>query len=393
MPQRLHEDEARSLAPDLARGFMLLLIALAHAPLLLYQLDLAQMSWWDAQTARLRYLLVEHRAFAMFAFLFGYGLWQFASRRLAAGDDWPTVQVLLRRRGLWLIGLGMVHVVVLFRGDILAGYGLTILLLLVLGLLRADDKTVLQVAGLCLLLAAATGWARGDPSWAAPSTESTVQAFIPSAAQENLWLAVVDRLQEWSFSPVSVQAVALPAVLFGVWAARRRFLEEPQRHRRLLQRVAVFGLTAGVLGGVPSAWLFPQLWTEAAAGTAAASAAATVQTLTGYAGGIGVAALVGLSAIKLDRRRGPVTTAVQALGQRTLTFYLFQSAVFVVAFAPYGFGLGGTLSLWQAGVFAAGVWLTCVAGAELLRRAGVRGPAESLLRGLVYRPVRRRQLS
>ncbi|OLT24879.1 hypothetical protein BJF83_23680 [Nocardiopsis sp. CNR-923] len=37
----------------------------------------------------------------------------------------------------------------------------------------------------------------------------------------------------------------------GVWAARRRLLEEPDRHRSLLRRLAAGGITAAVLGALP----------------------------------------------------------------------------------------------------------------------------------------------
>jgi uncharacterized membrane protein YeiB len=51
--------------------------------------------------------------------------------------------------------------------------------------------------------------------------------------------------------------------------------------------------------------------------------AAFVHHLTGYFGGIGLAALVELIAHRIGIDRGRMTPALSALGQRSLTFYLF----------------------------------------------------------------------
>ena len=99
----------RSLAPDLARGLMLLLIALAHAHMFLahettgfrgYAVDGSAL---DRAVAGLQVLFVDGRALPMFAALFGYGLARLAERRLRAGVEAPPVKRLVRRRSAWLL--------------------------------------------------------------------------------------------------------------------------------------------------------------------------------------------------------------------------------------------------------------------------------------------------
>jgi uncharacterized membrane protein YeiB len=102
------------------------------------------------------------------------------------------------------------------------------------------------------------------------------------------------------------------------------------------------------------------------------------------AGGIGAAALIGLIAIKMGRRRGPITNAIAAVGQRSMTFYLFQSFVFVAVFAPYAGGLGGYVSISGATVVAVMTWLLSVVIAAFMHFTNIRGPAEALLRRLTY---------
>src|SRR5690606_12667523 len=117
----------RSLAPDLARGFMLLVIATVHAHMFRlattgegYALDGAL----DVAVTACMALFAENRGYPMFAALFGYGLAQIYLRRTAEGREWPWVRRLLRRRGRWLVAIGIAHTVLLFFGDIISVYGL-----------------------------------------------------------------------------------------------------------------------------------------------------------------------------------------------------------------------------------------------------------------------------
>jgi uncharacterized membrane protein YeiB len=59
--------------------------------------------------------------------------------------------------------------------------------------------------------------------------------------------------------------------------------------------------------------------------------------------------------------------------------------VFVLVFYPYGLALQDDLGLTGATAVAAGTWVVSLGLAELMRRAGHRGPAEVLLRRLAYR--------
>src|SRR5690606_27630595 len=137
----------RSLAPDLARGFMLLVIATVHAHMFRlattgegYALDGAL----DVAVTAFMALFAENRGYPMFAALFGYGLAQIYLRRTAEGREWPWVRRLLRRRGRWLVAIGIAHTVLLFFGDIISVYGL--IALLFAGVLRFTDRRLLTHA-------------------------------------------------------------------------------------------------------------------------------------------------------------------------------------------------------------------------------------------------------
>ncbi|MEV0378765.1 DUF418 domain-containing protein [Nonomuraea sp. NPDC050643] len=376
-PARPQATAGRALAPDLARGAMLLAIAFAHAPL--FVTDVNRGPAVANKVAELFHLFfVNNHARPMFAFLFGYALVQLLERRLASGADWVSARKLLRRRGWWLLLIGFVHMALLVPIDILAAYGLSAVLLT--GLLRRRDRAVLWTAGLTLIpatLVVGFGmWfpmAQGISTYTAGSIATDGQGF---------WELLAGRLQTWPITLVMGAVLVVPGVALGMWAARRRLLDEPGRHRRLLVRVTVLTTAVSVAGATPAALIQAGLWTRPSAG--ALWSAAIAQPLTGYAGGIGLATLIGLVAISAARRRNRLTTFVEALGQRSMSMYLFQSIAFVVIFYPFGLGLEDDLGLAGATAVATGTWVVSLLLADLMRRVGYRGPAEILLRRLTY---------
>ncbi|MDN5600642.1 MAG: DUF418 domain-containing protein, partial [Brachybacterium sp.] len=73
-----------------------------------------------------------------------------------------------------------------------------------------------------------------------------------------------------------------------------------------------------------------------------------------------------------------------AVGQRSLTFYLFQSLLLAPLMAAWGLGLAPHLSTWSAVAIAFGVWLLSLPIAAWMDARGIRGPAERLLRRMTY---------
>jgi uncharacterized membrane protein YeiB len=314
--------------------------------------------------------LVDARAYPLFGFLFGYGIVQLTSRRTAIGLPVSTAIQLVQRRGSWMIAIGMAHGVLLWSGDIVGSYGL--LALVMAGLLvTGSDRTLLVTGGIGAM---ATGLLLSTTGLD-PSAEDTLQ----SITTDNALQAMGARAYEW-LGIGATQAIAVfGAVAVGAWAARRRMLDEPERYRRLLGWVAATGIAGAVLGGLPFALLTTGMWVPAAV------AAAGLHALGGYAGGAGYAALFGLLAIRLDRRGlGPITHALRSCGQRSLSCYLAQSVAFVALLPSWTLGLGEGAHVWQGALVGVGVWVVILVIADVTARAGMRGPAEVLLRRLTY---------
>ncbi|MEV0648090.1 DUF418 domain-containing protein [Phytomonospora sp. NPDC050363] len=364
----------RSLAPDLARGAMLLLIAVAHAHMYLsyddagfrgYALDGAPL---DRLVAGVQILFVDGRALPMFAALFGYGLARLTARR----PDPAEARRVVRRRGLLLLAFGFAHALLLFFGDILAAYG--IVALLFAGMLRRGDRALLRAAALTIplhvLVLALLGLA----------TVTGGHAPSPTVIADPLE-AVGMRLAVWSaMTPTFFLVSALPTFFLGVWAGRRRVLDDPAAHRPFLRRVAVAGIAIGVLGGLPLTAVDLGVWAPADGVSIGAYA---LHSVAGIAAGAGYAALAGLFAARTSPP-GRVARALAACGQRSLTCYVLQSVAFTVIFTPFVLGLGDDVGDAAASGIAVAVWLSTVLVAVALERAGSRGPLESLLRRLTY---------
>ncbi len=119
------------------------------------------------------------------------------------------------------------------------------------------------------------------------------------------------------------------------------------------------------------------------------SGALTVlRDITGNAAGLGYVAAVALFAhwwtTRRPRRGATAVAAVTSVGKRSLSCYLAHSLLFAPVLAAWGLGLGKHLGSATMALFAFAVWLVTVAGAYALERAGRRGPAETVLRRLMY---------
>lgn len=364
---------ARALGPDLARGLMLLFIALANSHYFLrgpdhlggFPLD---GSAADRVVSWLIVTFVDGRAYPMFGLLFGYGVAHVVRRNTASGR--PAVRRLLWRRSGFLIVIGVIDGFLFYVGDILAMYG--VLLLLGAWAVFWRDRWLLAVAVLFFVLTSL-------PSADAFSTVGPDSAMLPADPASML----TDRIEGVAFVALLGPLGFAGPFLVGLWAGRRRVLEQPTAHRALLTTTAAVGIAAAVVGAQPLA-----LAVAGAVEVPSADALAGIgalHTATGVLGGFGYAALIALLADRLGRRRGVLVDALAATGQRSMTCYLIQSPVWAVTFTPFLLDLSDELTVTTTGLLALVTWLATVGLAEWMRRARLRGPFETLVRRVTYR--------
>ncbi|TGG90270.1 DUF418 domain-containing protein [Natronospirillum operosum] len=362
---------------------MLLLIAMAYAPMYLSQPDVGGYGvipgggLADQIASFAAALLLENRAFPMFAILFGYGMVMLVNRQQAAGTAEKDARGLLRRRALWLIVFGMVHATLVFPGEILTAYGLGTL---ILGwLLFRADSTIKRAVALLVpfsIVMAVLG------SVLMTSDEGSGFVIPGYMTMEDWIVRLVGALIGPLFSSFVFPLLIL--VTIGMWLGRIGLLDDLSLHRRTLRWLTVVGIAISVLGALPLAL----------AGTGVLSSTSfalglmlALQIITGIAGGVGYIAAFGLIGLHLEQRRrtGILTRALVAAGRRSLTIYLMVSAGVAIVLHPDLLGLGEYMHRAGAMGVAVVVWTASVAFALWLDTTGKRGPADALLRRLVYR--------
>ncbi|MCS6711420.1 DUF418 domain-containing protein [Brachybacterium sp. EF45031] len=389
----------RLIGPDAARGLALLGIVIANTVHYLSGSDQTVLFKqrttvpWDRAADVLAAVLVDNRLLPLFALLFGWGLGVLWRRSHDRGDRAPLTRLLLWRRCLVLLGIGLLHGLLLFSGDIVHAYALFGLLLV---LLIPRHPVVLGLTSLVGVLGlVAWGWFDGTSGL----VSGLVPPVVPEVVAPTYGQSLLQRGQAlgWSLltAPLADIGLLTPLAL-GALAARVRFLEDLARWRPWLRRLALWGLVASVLGALPLAAILavpslvpaPGAAPGAMPGTGAGSPLAEIvlgllgvlHQVTGVAGAAGIAALCALLADRPASRRALQPLA--ALGRISLTAYVAQSLIAAPLYSAWGLGLGGTVGSATATVISLGIWLLTLALAVLLARTGRRGPLEMVLRRL-----------
>lgn len=376
------EPADRAIGPDLARGFMLLFIALANT-----HYFVRGTSYFggypeggtvlDRSVGWLLSTFVDGRSFPLFGLLFGYGVARVVQRHHERGR--PVVRRLLWRRAAVLLGVGLIDATLFFAGDILGAYGMLLLVGSWMVYWRARWLVVAAVVFLIVNVLPSPDWstisrAGPDASMLPPDLAAMVAERVPVA----LFVA--------GLGPVGF----LPVFAVGLLAGRCRLLERPGRFRRLLRTIAVTGVGVAVAGAQPIALMLAGVITPPA--QPVQELAGALHSGTGMLGGVGYAAAFALLAARWTaggsgpgRRPGALVTAIAATGQRSMTCYLAQSVTWAVVFTPFLLDLSGTLTVTSTALLATATWAVTVLLADRMRRSGYRGPFETLTRRVTYK--------
>lgn len=370
--------QERSLAPDIARGFMLLLIAMAYAPTYLFNVELgvytnpAGGTWLDQTVNFLSVILLDSRAYPMFAVLFGMGLAIVVSRQMEKGLPEREIKKLIRRRGYFLLLFGVIHGTFVYGGEILGPYGISILL--ISWLLYRSDKALFITSAVLTPIFIFTAIMMGLGMFMFDTMTESLPDYSLAGIAERLISYPFAMLFSLLFFPIII------IILLGVWAGRKGFLLQPEKHRKFLTIVAVVGILISIAGAVPVALIGAEMWSP---DPVLGGILFGVQVLTGVFGGIGYAALFGLFSIPLSRKPGIITRALAAAGKRSLTCYVLQTTIIAILLSEPLIGLGGTVHAAGAATIAILAWVTGVLLSVVLEKRGQKGPLDALLRRMI----------
>ena len=334
--------------------------------------------------------LASGKFISSFALLFGVGAAFMVARTEQRGGD---PRQLLRRRYTLLLVLGLVHMFVLFPGDILFAYAIAGFVLL--AFVEVRPRTALwwsvgiyaglavvsgAFAALTLAFAGAAGLGDGVDVQQQLFGDRAEQAT--TAYADGGWL---DLLGAHAFEAAILQAghvVTVPWILaiflLGYAVGRAGVATDLAGNRRLLTRAAVIGVGVGLPLNLPMGLLGP-LGTGAAETVGWVEASATfLQFVAPPVLAVGYLAAVALLALRFGAWR-----PLAAVGRMALTAYLLQSVFSVAVFKVAG--LYGQVSASQALVFVVGSWVALLVICPLWLHAFRFGPVEWLWRSWTYR--------
>ena len=391
-------------APDVARGFMLLFVAVANVPTWnkvpanvivgTFPVPAAD-AWW----VFVRTLLVDHRAYPLFAMLFGFGLMTMINRRIASGTEsylqslpgadagreptpqeeaWAREQAtvdarrLVRRRGLWMVLFGAAHAV-LFSGDIIGTYGLAAVVFAG-WLTRKHRKRAMAVSVVATVATISTMHTMGSHVAAQGLSAAAVMKQGAGESATTLLSYVSGSITSWAGNSVATVlfSMVVPAMFLGARLADTDLLAHPERHRRLLAAVGLGGLGIGAVGGIGLA-----VW---ATGGPLVVWTIPLGQVTGLIGACGWLALLALYAggPTPDGRLTGLRRLASAVGRRSMTVYLSQTILFGTIFVIIPVLATGE-RLWVGEAAAALIALGGLAGhGGPVRGAGARWACRSL---------------
>ncbi len=347
----------------------------------------------DQAAEHVREALFSGKFNSMFSLLFGLGFTiQFT--RMSARYPAQATGLYLRRL-LVLAVLGVVHAWVFWPGDVLHTYAI-LGLLLVLGLRRVSDRTIMALIAGCIVYPALSGLLRvlvitpqitAERVKIAQAFEATNNAayghgsFL-AAALENTrvmnysydnWLGLWGTLGWWVMMSLTM--------LIGLLAGRRRWVQRVPELMPQIRRLTWWALAVGLGCGVASTAIFELNRIPGP------SPIKVLGSICYSLSRLGMMVFYVLVIVRLaqrvdwQRRLAPLAAA----GRMPLTNYLMQTAICTTLFQGWGFGLwlkvGPALSLALA---LAIFWLVQVPWSLWWLKRHERGPLEALWARFTY---------
>ena len=370
---------------DVLRGFAMLGIALVNVEFFSRPLQDINAPGIDPATRGvdyvvewLTYFFVQGKFWTMFALLFGMGFTVMIDRADRAGR--PFVPAYLRR-SLALLGIGLVHAVLIWSGDILVSYAVGALLLLLarqvrrawLRRSRGRDPAPMTAStmggwgaalyGLPLVVILLAGMLDSPPSTSDPThaqaehaqriaekagqRANAVEAYGSGSFADAVDQRIVDTVWQMGTLPIATFWV-IGLFLIGGALLRGGVMSNPRAH--WLRPMRNIGLPLGLVTMAISTWL------GTASPDEALSFRQAVQVVLFLVASLVLALAYG--ATLMLALPGPAGRWLQAwlapAGRRALRNYLMQSLIGTLLFYAYGLGLWGQVGrAWQAvGVLA-----------------------------------------
>lgn len=385
----------RHIILDALRGFALLGICLANYPeFSLYTFrspeNMAAMpsAGIDRITHFLQYILIDGKFYTLFSILFGIGFSIILSNAAKKGAN--GLRIFYRRMAV-LACIGLLHLMLLWSGDILLLYALLGMLLPMFR--KVSDKGVLTVATVFLLIPIAVDAVTqvyGIRLSAPAVRQQWHYCNLYGITEENFgyWLRDADsygqvfqflvqgawvRVQEFVDGNRYFKVFGL--FLLGFYIGRNRLYADLASRAALLKKVATCGFLVGLSLSVLYAW-------SATGHPWGKTVHTVIYTVSVYP--MGVAYMTGIGLVFLNTKDLRLWRLLAAPGRMALTNYIGQSCLGIFLFYGIGCGLGASLGLLETEVIAFAVFILQVLFSLCWLQIFRFGPLEWIWRMLTY---------
>lgn len=370
-------------------GILLVNMELFHSPAV--YADLLKEQLWthpaDVFAAGLVSFLAQGKFYTIFSFLFGFGFYVFMRR---AERKTPNPERLFYRRITVLLVFGILHILFLWWGDILTWYALAGFLLP--AFYRAKPRTLLVwafsllsvLSVLTLLLVLLLSGEGTETSWTDSLYRDLMNASWQAYGEGGYGDSFRQRMTDVGFllfnSILSTLFFVLPMFLFGMYAAKKGWLSDLNRHAGMIRRIWLVALGIGIVFTGLKEWSDRQIDPNAT----------TVHdfwnTLGMTVGDVSLCFFYIASVLLLFRKApdGKAWNFLGSAGRMALTLYLTQTVVCTTLFYGYGFGLYGQIGPAVGVLIAVMLYALQLLFSRWWMTRHAYGPMEWLWRRLTY---------
>lgn len=330
--------------------------------------------WYDELAKTLMLFFAEGKFYVIFSFLFGLGFSVQLARAETKGAD---VRSFYPRR-LWILfGFGLLHAAFFFIGDILRHYALFGFALLAFR--KRTDRTLMIWAGIFFVIGFLFLGLLGGPAGSGGELPEGMMDVVGMARQvynsDSFVYVVLFQVFGAIFSffiiGLTQGGTVMALFLAGLLVGRTKFFEKLSENRALLQKIALWGLLAGLVFNalfvfVENAWL----------------------SSLGYALGspvLSAAYVSGLCLLSLTAFGAKLLAPIGKVGRMALSNYIAHSVICSFIFNGYGLGLYervGSAGLWG---IVLGIYIIQIPISVWWLSRFQFGPLEWLWRSLTYK--------
>ncbi|WP_195575293.1 DUF418 domain-containing protein [Paenibacillus sp. 1001270B_150601_E10] len=369
--------QSRIQAIDIIRGFAVFGILLVNIPDMVgnglhYRFDL---SGSDAIIRLLYDLFIQTKFYTIFSFLFGLSFFLFMKRAEERGNKASS----LFRRRLWiLLGIGLIHLILLWFGDILHIYAAIGFLLFLFYKRKPRTLAVwgIVLIGLYTLITAAS---------------NMLMIYDPELANGSLFKAVPNLGERWEYfltqgigNLILISFEVLGLFLIGLYAGKKQWFEHRERYNsKSVKRTQWITLVLSLILFIPILWHF----------VTKEQYDSNQVIFFIYLSGKSMAIFYICTLLRLIARLGERSfSSLAAVGRMALTNYLMHTVLVFILYRWLWPGIGE--AYWIGTATAALIIVLQLAASKLWLRYYYMGPIEWLWRAGTYgkfAPLRRKQ--